>query len=367
MTTKPDTDVKPPKVVPRVTIQGASGLVVQSNLDGFQKELESYLDTVPLEPTTDDDYAQAESAVKVLKKAEKALAEAEEAILASFPDVQKARDQVEELRSKASTPRLSLEKSLKGAKEQRKKGVIDDARGFWESDLKNLEDRHGISLPVEAPDFTKAVKGKRTLKSCREACDAAAVSALGAAKELAKVYTTNRAILDRLAGDRADTVVPDMESVGFKDAGDFAALVSSRLAMAETPVEAPRSATTPWPEAKEQLDPEVVRSADEEFRTEYQLEIPYEAEAPEPDWGNTVPLEEGQEPPPWLGGANQAYVPPEEYAEWARMDLPPPRSVSEAVSILATAFGDGELDIVQWLQSDEFAMDLIELEGQLHG
>ena len=99
--------------LPAVVVQVQGALTVGGNLDAFGLALRDFIARIPARPATDQQFADAEAACKALKRAEDALAQAEDGALAQISDVELMRRTVADLKDLARSTRLATEKLVK--------------------------------------------------------------------------------------------------------------------------------------------------------------------------------------------------------------------------------------------------------------
>ncbi|MGZ5054634.1 MAG: YqaJ viral recombinase family protein, partial [Methylobacter sp.] len=119
---------EPTESLPAVSIRVDGGLAVISNLDLFGKKLREFVGNLTKDPKDDQDFANLEQAVKDLKKAEDALAAAEDMALAQISDVNDMRRTVADLKDIARSHRLTSEKLVKSQKEVIKLKILSDIK-----------------------------------------------------------------------------------------------------------------------------------------------------------------------------------------------------------------------------------------------
>ncbi|MDH5299250.1 MAG: YqaJ viral recombinase family protein, partial [Desulfobulbaceae bacterium] len=99
--------------LPALSIQTSGAISIQSNLAVFGQKLSEFVGQLNLKPETDQDFANAEAAVKVLANAQTALETAEAQALAQASDVDEMRRTVAAYAKTARDTRLMLEKVIK--------------------------------------------------------------------------------------------------------------------------------------------------------------------------------------------------------------------------------------------------------------
>lgn len=212
-------------------VMQVEGRVVACNLDAFQAGAQAFLDRLPKadELQSDQDFANAESAVKACAEAEDRIKSALDAAMAqaaSIDEVFRAARHISELIRSA---RLSLDKSVKSRKESIRMEIMQDAQARLAEHVKNLNERIGWynGCPIISPaaaDFASAIKGKKTVASLRDACDTELARAKIATSEIADRIDANK----KAMGDHA-ALFPDFPHVCTKTPEDFANLVAVRV------------------------------------------------------------------------------------------------------------------------------------------
>ena len=154
----------PMESLPAVVVQISGALTVGGNLDAFGAALRAFITRIPTKPSTDQEFANAEAAAKALKKAEEALAQAEESALSQISDVEVMRRTVADLKNLARTTRLATEKLVAAEKEARRTAIVTVAQAELDQHIQALNQRLGANwLPRVAGGFGEVIKGKKSL------------------------------------------------------------------------------------------------------------------------------------------------------------------------------------------------------------
>ncbi len=222
----------PMESLPAVSVSLAGELVVASNLPEFGAALRTFISRIPATPSTDQEFADCESACKALKRAEDALESSEEHALAQMSDVNELRRTIADLRNLARQTRLASEKAVAARKETIRGEIVAGGVADFNMHIANLNSRIGGKLmpPVHA-DFGGVIKGKRSVDSIREAVS----------NELARVKIESNAIADRIqinlntlnkAQDYA-FLFADTAQLVLKASDDLAAVIQNRISAHE--------------------------------------------------------------------------------------------------------------------------------------
>lgn len=207
------------------------GRVLASNLDAFKADAEAFIARLPSpsELQSDQDFADAESAVKACEEAEGRIKSAREAALAQMADVDSLLRTAQSISETIRAARLALERAVKAEKENRRLQIVTTGRDAYAAHVEALKaETKGVWLPLPAPDFAGAIKGKRTLTSMKDAVDTTLAQAKIAASESAAHI---RAALACLTEETAEHkhLFPDYLNFIAKPVDDIRALVRGRI------------------------------------------------------------------------------------------------------------------------------------------
>lgn len=170
----PEVIAAPVQDLPALSIQVNGSISLISNLQKFGARLTEFVATINKEPSDDQGFADAESAIKTLQNAQDALEAAEANALAQTSDIDDMRKTVKLYADTARTTRLMLEKMVKARKESIRVEIVQAAKTEFANYYRALElEIKPITLMVDMPDFAGAIKGKKTIASLREAAGTA--------------------------------------------------------------------------------------------------------------------------------------------------------------------------------------------------
>lgn len=219
----------PMESLPAVVVQVNGALTVGGNLDAFGDALRAFIERIPKKPSTDQEFADAEAAAKALKKAEEALATAEDGALAQISDVEQMRRTVADLKNLARTTRLATEKLVAAEKDARRTAIVTGAQAQLDQHIDALNQRLGANwLPRMAGGFGEVIKGKKSLANMEDAVAVALTNAKHEANQLADRLEANRKHLVQEDGDWIG-LFADFWQVGTKAAENFQALAALRI------------------------------------------------------------------------------------------------------------------------------------------
>lgn len=170
----PEVIATPVMELPALSIQVNGSISLISNLEKFGARLNEFVVKINKEPSDDQGFADAESAIKTLQAAQDALESAENNALAQTSDIDDMRKMVKLYADTARTTRLMLEKMVKVRKESIRIEIVTNARNeFGEHCFLLMNKIKPIILNIDTPDFANSIKGKKTIASL---CEAAATA-----------------------------------------------------------------------------------------------------------------------------------------------------------------------------------------------
>lgn len=225
---QPKVEGKAPDALPALSVQ-VQGMVTASNLKAFEESARATLAKINTDLQTDDDFADAEKAVKFCKDVEKRLDSAKENVLGQMQTVDEVVRSIDSIKEETRQIRLKLDKAVKEQKEARKLEILSEYReAFSLYPKKSLADVVQY-MPAINADFAGAMKGLKTMTSIRSACDDELARAKIEANEIASVIRVNLQQLHEHAHGY-DFLFSDFGQICMKPADDFAAIVKSRIA-----------------------------------------------------------------------------------------------------------------------------------------
>lgn len=181
------------------------GRVLASNLDAFRSAADGFLARLPKasELETDQDFADAEAAVKACTEAEARIKAAIDAALAQMSDVDAVMRAAGTVSETIRTARLALDKAVKAEKENRRAMTVAHyvkRVGEHIAEINKTLGEFAICVsPSLSHDIAAAAKGKRTIMGIVDACDQAAADAKIAASQKAETIRQNIAVLNEYA------------------------------------------------------------------------------------------------------------------------------------------------------------------------
>ncbi len=225
---KPDAIGTAPATLPalRIEIQGG---VTASNLGEFKAVALERIDSIKTALITDQDFADAELAVKWCTDVEDRLKAAKEHALGQTASIDELFRAIDEIATGARIKRLALEKLVKSEKDTRRQNIVLEAQQDLDGHVAALNQRLGANwLPRMAGGFAEVIKGKKSLQNMQDAVAVALTNAKVDANALADRLEANRKHLVQADQDWI-TLFADFATVGAKAAEDFQALAALRI------------------------------------------------------------------------------------------------------------------------------------------
>ncbi len=210
-------------------------LALTSNLDVFKQAAGELVERSKKKLESDQDFADAEAMVKVLKSSEEKLAATCDNVLGQIQDVDAFTKDLREISELMRQARLALDKQVKNRKEEIKREIAKDAAQELQEHVAALNtDIAGIRLPVPAVSFTDAMKGKRTIKSLHDSVSEALAAAKVEATTMAGKVKANMVLFVEHFGRDYQFLFRDLQDLAvFNDAETFSDLVKQRITQHE--------------------------------------------------------------------------------------------------------------------------------------
>ncbi len=235
---------KAPDLLPALRIE-VTGAVTASNLAEFKATALATIRAVNRTLKTDQDFADADKAVKWCADVESRLKAAKEHALSQTADIEALFRALDEIGAEAKTVRLDLDKLVTRRKTEVKEEAVAKARRALGEHVASLNAEIApMRVTVGPVDFAGAIKGLRSIASMQDALDTALAGGKIAADTAARVVRGNVATFQAEAAG-FEFLFADLGALVHKAADDFKAVVSSRIAThkaAEAAREAKRQA-----------------------------------------------------------------------------------------------------------------------------
>lgn len=220
-----------PETLPALRIE-VTGAVTASNLADFKATAFAVINAIRDDLQTDEDFADAEKAVKWCGDVEKRLAAAKEAALAQTADIDLLFRTIDDISAEARTKRLNLDKLVKARKEGVRVEIQQAALAQVQAHIKAIDARLGNAyLPVIPHDIAGAMKGKKTIASLKDGAAGAVAAWKIEADRVAGIIEKNLETLD--ANHEHRFLFNDKQALVLKDPEAVAAIVAQRIAQHE--------------------------------------------------------------------------------------------------------------------------------------
>jgi len=218
------------EALPAVSVRLGGELTVASNLPEFGVALRDFIKRIPAKPSTDQEFADCDSACKSLKKAEDALESAENNAIAQMTDFEAMRRATSDLKELARATRLACEKLVKIRKDAVKMEIINEAKYKLDEHITSLNKRTSNMMPSVPVDLVSAAKNRRNIDSLRDAVNLALAHAKIEANEIADLIQTN---LETPGLHGYKFLFADLSSICTKANDDFVNTVNARISAHE--------------------------------------------------------------------------------------------------------------------------------------
>jgi len=238
------------------------GEITDTNFDEWKNDLLARLKNVNTELASDDDFANAESDVKIIKAGEVTLKNAKASALEQADEIQKLFAAIDEVSSEARDARLALERQIKKRKAEIKDEIVesglDAVKAYIEEQSTELQSVKNSWLDRSA--FEEEIKGKRTTTSMQKAVTGLQVKIKNEIAQREESINANRSVLEKINDDYS-AVFQDKESLLLMDDESLQATIAERIEYFEAEKKKQSEAAKQEPVEPEQAtekDPEAV-------------------------------------------------------------------------------------------------------------
>lgn len=228
-TTAPAPTGRAPDTLPALLIT-VRGEVTASNLQDFKETALTAIRSVNRDLKTDQDFADADKAVKWCDDIEKRVAGAKQHALSQTATIDQLFKAMDDISAEARQVRLDLSKLVAARKVSLKTELLTEAQTALREHVAALNTRLGHAyMPQVTADFASAIHGKKNFDSMRAALNATLANAKIEASGIADRIQTNLNTLRELASAHA-FLFADTSTIVLKAPDDLTALVKNRLA-----------------------------------------------------------------------------------------------------------------------------------------
>ena len=212
------------------------GEVLESNLEPWRDAALAHIAKINRNLQTDQDFADAKATVKWCAESEQKLKLVKQQALEQMQSVQALFSTVDVVDGELTKLRLDLDKLVTAREKEIRGEIANEAADKLEKHLEALNERIGsgknympsVDDPLIAADFAGAIKGKRTVKSLRDAVDMELARTKIAASAVADKLEKNLKHLKEAAADYG-FLFADHRALIRKDFDDFALVVKARI------------------------------------------------------------------------------------------------------------------------------------------
>ncbi|QPL52440.1 lambda-exonuclease family protein [Vibrio navarrensis] len=212
--------------LPAVTYK-MNGLAIVSNLDEYKAKALELVEQSKKKLETDQDFANAESMVKVFKFAEDKLGLMSQQVLGEVESIDTFVKDLGFISENIRQARLALDKQVKSRKEEIKAELVMKAKTEIQALVADMSQKYNVGFNVKH-DFAAAIKGKRNIESMQSAINDELAKAKIALSELKDIAQTNLDTVNQNSEYRF--LFNDWGQIAFKAPEDFATLVKLRIA-----------------------------------------------------------------------------------------------------------------------------------------
>lgn len=213
--------------LPALSVQ-IVGEVRSSNLPAFQDAASRAIAAINTDLQTDQDFADAEAAIKWCDTGEKDLATVKRLAVGQMTSIDELFRTVDALSEQMRSKRLELEKLVTARKNTIREEIRQEGVKTYAAHIASLNERLGKPyMPNSSVDFAAAMKGKRTIASLREAVNKALLDGRLEANKVADGIAINLRVLDASAEHRF--LFNDEATLVQMDAAGFSAVVENRI------------------------------------------------------------------------------------------------------------------------------------------
>jgi putative phage-type endonuclease len=219
---------KAPETLPALRIE-ISGAVTASNLAEFKRTALDAIRSVNRELKTDQDFADADKAVKWCADVEARLKAAKEHALSQTASIDELFKALDDIAAESKAVRLDLSKLAERRKQEVKDAAVVAARRALDDHIAalNAELAPMRLLPVAA-DFPGAIKGLRSIASMQDALNTTLAGGKIAADAQARLMRINLTAF-KVQATGLESLFADLGQIVHKASDDFAALVDNRI------------------------------------------------------------------------------------------------------------------------------------------
>ncbi|MCO7020931.1 YqaJ viral recombinase family protein [Vibrio paracholerae] len=203
-----------------------NGLSLNSNLSEYKAKALDLVEQSKKKLETDQDFANAESMVKVFKSAEDKLSLMSQQVLGEVESIDTFVKDLGFISENIRQARLALDKQVKSRKEEIKTELVMKAKAEIQELVSEASAKYNVAFSVKS-DFAAAIKGKRNIESMRSAINDEIASAKVFLSEQKDAVQANLDVVNEHKEYRF--LFNDWGQIAFKPKEDFETLVKLRI------------------------------------------------------------------------------------------------------------------------------------------
>lgn len=242
-----------PDKLPTLRIE-VTGMVTQSNLAEWEAVATAMFAGINRDLSTDQDFADAELAVKGCSDIESQLEAAKERILSGTESIEATFKTIDRMREQARQTRLALSKLVEAQKMSRRMEIVERGKQAVIAHYSTINASLGTHAIAHPPalvaDLGLAIKGKKSFSSMDDAVDSAVANLKIAASQQADRVRANIAALSESEGEYASLFPDRVQLCAGKATDDLRNLAAARIAEHEKKEELRMAAE--WARVKDQ-------------------------------------------------------------------------------------------------------------------
>jgi predicted phage-related endonuclease len=227
------------KELPALMVR-VEGRVVDSNLGVFRQAARELIGAIKTDLQDDQDFADAEKAIKWLKDGEDRLELVKAQALSQTATIDDLFRTIDEIKGGMRDKRLGLEKTVDQRKKSIRGEIVAAAQHALRDHVTALNDRLrkvaagwyrsqiGPTVPVENFDFAMVIKGKKTIASIRNAVNTLLADAKIRTNQQADAIQANLELMVERAPQHGH-LFPDAAELSRKPAVDLELVIADRL------------------------------------------------------------------------------------------------------------------------------------------
>lgn len=205
------------------------GNVSESNLAVYKSTALTFIENISTDLATDQDFVDAEKAVKFCHAGEKELDEVKKRALSDTADIALLFETIDELKESMRQKRLTLDKLVKSRKAEIKTEIKSNAVSQYNELVSFVNAKVGVQVATTVADFDGAMKGKRTIETLQNAVDSELARVKIELTETGELIDANLAALKELAVNHK-FLFSDFAQLVLKPTEDLTNLIKMRIA-----------------------------------------------------------------------------------------------------------------------------------------